>query len=92
MTAFQEQLEAMGTALLMIAKLEQGTVWALECTNDDDADTPSTLNIFTVSSKWDGLRASLKLGRPVDRSTKEVGEQFLSFRQGTLMISLIEEE
>lgn len=89
---FDRQLEAIGTALLLIQKLPDWAVWALTCTNDDDADSPSVLNIFAPESHWQRLCETLKLGRPVDRSTGEKGSQFLSFRHGTLLISIIEQE
>lgn len=92
MTSFQQQLEAMGTALLLIKKLPDGAVWAMTCTNDDDASSPSVLNIFAPECDWAIIRSRLNLGKPTDRSTDEISEQFLSFRHGTLLVSLIEQE
>jgi hypothetical protein len=88
----RRQLEAMGTALLLIQRLSDDTVWALTCTNDDDAESPSVLNIFVPSSEWPRYQSLLRLGKPTDRSTHEGGEQFLCFRQGTLHVGLIEQE
>jgi hypothetical protein len=89
---FRTQLEAVGSALLLIEKLHAGTVWALEVTNDDDAESPTVLNIFAEQGNWVDIIAALRLGKATDRSIYEKGEQFMSFRQGTLLISLIEEE
>jgi len=87
MSNFRTQLEALGSALLLIERLPEQTVWALELTNDDDAESPSVLNIFTERANWSALTSLLRLGRSVD-----VDKTFLSFRQGTLHISFIEEE
>jgi hypothetical protein len=86
MSSFRSQLEAVGSALLLIEKLPADTVWALELTNDDDAESPSVLNIFAEREAWPKLQVSLRLGRPVDRE-----ETFISWRQGTLHISFIEQ-
>jgi len=87
---FRQQLEAIGSALLLIERLPADAVWALEVTNDDDAESPTVLNVFAPSDAWAKLMVSLRLGKPTDRSTSENGEQFISFRQGTLLISIIE--
>ena len=87
MSSFQTQLEAIGSALLLIQKLPAQSIWALELTNDDDAESPSVLNIFAEREEWPMLMVSLRLGKPVDSE-----KNFLSFRQGTLHISFIEEE
>lgn len=87
MSSFRTQLEAMGSALLLIEKLPANTIWALELTNDDDATSPSVLNIFAECTAWMKLQVSLRLGQPVDRETT-----FISWRQGTLHISFIEQE
>ena len=92
MTAFTKQLEAIGTALLLIQRLPAHSIWALEVTNDDDAEHPTVLNIFTDHDEWLSIIGTLRLGKPTDRSTNESGEQFMSFRQGTLLVSLIEQE
>jgi len=91
MTSFRTQLEAMGSALILIKMLPDGTVWSLTCTNDDDAESPSVLNIFTAEPEWPLFQELLALGKPTDRSTSD-GEQFVSFRHGALLVSLIEEE
>ncbi len=90
--SFRQQLEAIGSALLLIQRLPDGSVWSLTCTEDDDAESPSVLNIFVRSDQWVGLTERLKLGAPVDRSTNEIGDQFITFRHGTLLISFIEQE
>jgi hypothetical protein len=87
MSNFHMQLETIGSALLLIQKLSDQEVWALECTNDDDAESPSVLNIFTEPERWPHLILLLRLGKPVDSY-----KTFLSFRQGTLHISLIKPE
>jgi hypothetical protein len=92
MTAFEKQLEAIGSALLRIPNLPDGSVWSLTCTNDDDAESPSVLNIFVPESEWLILQGRLKLGKSVDRSTSGIGDQFISYRVGTLLISFIEVE
>lgn len=92
MNAFRQQLEAIGSALLLVQKLPAHTVWALEVTNDDDAESPTVLNIFTEQDEWPILIALLHLGAHTDRSTSQNGEQFVSFRQGTLLVSIIEPE
>lgn len=86
-SSFKTQLEAIGTALLLIQKLPTQTVWALELTNDDDAESPSVLNIFAERVVWPALIEILRLGKSVDQD-----KSFLSFRQGTLHISFIELE
>lgn len=90
MNSFQKQMEAIGSALLHIQKLPEGTVWALTCTNDDDAESPSTLNIFVDETEWDRYQKLLHLGKPTDRSTHENDERFICFKQGTLHISFIQ--
>jgi hypothetical protein len=87
MTTFQSQLEAIGTALLLIPKLPEGTVWALTATNDDDARSPTVFNIyFRDDPEAETLVTLLKLGEPVD---VDQDEEFASWRRGTLFISLI---
>ena len=90
--SFAQQIEAMGTALILIQKLPEGSVWSLTFTEDDTAESPSVLNIFAYEEVWPELISRLNLGRSVDRSTYGKGEQFMSFRQGTLLISFIEQE
>lgn len=92
MSSFRKQLEAIGSALILIERLPAHAVWALEVTNDDDAESPTVLNIFTEEEQWLPLIASLRLGKAIDRSTNDKGDQFISFRQGTLLISIIEPE
>lgn len=89
---FQKHMEAIATANRLIERLPAHAVWALEATNDDDAESPTVLNIFADEDEWIHYIASLRLGKATDRSTSEKGEQFMSFRQGTLLISLIEPE
>lgn len=90
--SFSKQLEAMGTAIIFINALPDGTVWSLTCTNADDAESPSVLNIYAQQGAWQTLRNLLKLGKPVDKSATADGDQFVCFRHGTLYISIIEEE
>lgn len=85
--SFRQQLEAMGSALILIERLPAQTIWALEVTNDDDAESPTVLNIFADREEWMKLQISLRLGKSVDSESS-----FLSFRQGTLLVSFIEEE
>lgn len=92
MTNFRKQLEAMGTALLFVQKLPPNTVWSLTCTNDDDADSPGVLNIYTTESNWFNLASILDLKKITDRSTTENGDQFVSYKVGTLMVSFIQTE
>ena len=95
MTTWQTQLEAIGTALILIQQLPEGTVWSLTCTNDDDKLSQSVLNIFAPVSEWPALRTSLRLdlnGPPVDDNNNNPDDpQFLSFEEGTLTVSLVEE-
>jgi len=86
------QLDAIGSALLFIKMLPDGTVWSLTCTNDDDAESPSVLNIYIDEPEWPLYQELLALGKLTDRSTRNDGEQFVSFRHGTLNVSFIEEE
>ena len=89
MTSFQRQLEAIGSALILIGKLPEGAVWSLTCTNDDDADSPSVLNIYLKPGEEPSAVANtMHLGRFTD----DRGDDFVSFRQGTLLISLVEQE
>ena len=90
MSAFQKQLEAVAVATRLIERLPAHAVWALEVTNDDDADSPTVLNIFAPVYDFPGIAMSLRLGKAVDRGEKDV--KFVSYRQGTLHISIIEEE
>jgi len=90
MTAFQRQLEAIGSALILIQKLPDHAIWALEVSNDDDTDSPTVLNIFAPTHEWSSLVERLKLGRHTDEGTKDV--MFKSYKQGTLHISIIEED
>lgn len=87
MTNFRTQLEALGSALLLIQKLPDGTVWALTITNDDDAECPSVLNVYIEREHWTKYINLLSLGRAIDTS-----ESFMSWRQGTLLVSLINPE
>ena len=91
MTDFQKQMEALGSALLLSQRLQEDTVWALTCTNDDDAESPTVLNIFAKESEWPVLRQLLRLGKSIDRSEPEIPDKFISWRQGTLLISFIEQ-
>lgn len=88
MTAFQQQLEAMGSALLLIAKLPAGTIWGLTCTNDDDARSMSTLNIYVPEPEWGAL--AIRLG--LKGSSQYVAGQYISYKDGSLLISLIGQE
>ena len=92
MSTFRKQLEAIGSALLLIEKLPSGAVWALEVTNDDDAESPTVLNIFATEEHWPFIITSLHLGKPTDQNTEGKGDQFVSYRQGTLLVSIIEQE
>ncbi len=87
MKNFRTQLEAIGSALLLIERLPAHTVWVLEVTNQDTAEEPTVLNIFADRDEWAMLQVSLRLGKPTDNDV-----MFRSFRQGTLYISFIEEE
>jgi hypothetical protein len=92
MSGWKQQLEAIGSALLLIERLPDGAVWSLTCTNDDDAESPSVLNIFAEESEWTTIITRLRLGKVFDRSTTGNEEQFITFKQGTLTISIIQEE
>lgn len=88
---FRNQLEALDAAKLLIQKLPAHAVWSLSVTEDDDYESPTVFNVFAEEEDWPKLMVSLRLGKPVDRSTDEKGDQFLVFRQGTLLISFIEQ-
>lgn len=88
---FNHQLEAIGSALLLIKRLPIHSVWALTCTNDDDAESPTVLNVYAPVEEWSYLQDALKLGKHLNDSHSG-GSKFISFRQGTLLISLIEED
>jgi hypothetical protein len=90
--SFEKQLEAIGSALLLVPKLPSGTTWALTCTNDDDAESPTVFNIYAPEDTWSNLQSVLHLGKPTDRSTHEGEDQFISFRRGTLLVSFIQQE
>ena len=87
MNNFRTQLEAIGSALLLIERLDDDAVWALEVTNQDTAEEPTVLNIFAEIRQWSRIIERLHLGSGVD-----AGDKFISFRKGTLYISIIEEE
>lgn len=87
MSTFRKQMEAIGSALLLIHKLPDWAVWSMTCTNDDDAESPSVLNVFAAEAEWTSLAESMALGKQVDE-----GQGYRSYRQGTLLISLIELE
>ncbi len=87
MPEWEGQLEALGTALLLIQKLPSGTVWAVTITNDDNGNEPSVLNIFySEPDTFEMLVHRLRLGAPVDME-----DEFTSWRRGALLISLIKE-
>jgi hypothetical protein len=88
MSAFRLQLEAIGSALLLIQRLAEGTVWALIVTNDDDQrKAPTVLNIYADPLDWAAICDRLKLKNPCDHQLDE----FISFQQGTLLISITKE-
>lgn len=89
MSSFEKQLEAIGTALLMVQKLPEKTIWGLHCTNSDDAESPSTLNIYIPRGSWYTMHALLRLGNSVDSQMGEM--KYVSYRKGQLLISFIEE-
>lgn len=81
-----EQLEALTDARKVIRALPSHTVYSLCVTNDDDREHPSVLNIFLTSSEQKEIIAQmLNLKNPVDTQS-----DFLSYRKGILLISLIE--
>jgi hypothetical protein len=87
MTPFRTQLEAIGSALLHIQKLPKETVWSLICTDDDTAQSPSSLTIYTPADTWDALTALLKLR---SRPTEDLPTS-RAYQQGTLYITFTEE-
>ena len=92
MIAFEQQIEAIRRSLSLVRALPANAVWALEVTNDDDDEARSVLNIFAERCDWPPLLAMLHLGEPIDRSDPKETNQFISFRQGTLLVSIIEPE
>jgi len=81
------QLEAIGTALLLIKKLPDNTYWSLTVTDDDCTSNPSVLNIyFRDDVEADDLAKILNLGEPVDFDLRD---EYVSWRLDTLMVSLI---
>lgn len=90
MSNFREQLESIGSALLIIERLPENTIWALEVTEADDAEHPTVLNIFTPQDTWIDLRMRLKLGTPSD--TDKLAGEFESYRSGDLLVSFIHHE
>lgn len=90
MTTWKDQMDALGTALLLIQRLPQGTTWSLTCTNDDTAESPSVLNIYVIHEGWPQLCERMRLSKPTTRSSREDEDQYVSYRQGALLISLIE--
>lgn len=90
---FRCQLEAIGTALIIIRNLPEGTIWALTCTNDDeDARSPTVLNIFAPEKDWESLAERLHLPEPPVDESPDAGDQYRSYLYETLLISLIVQE
>lgn len=87
MNSFRTQQEAIAKAVILIQRLPSHAIWALEVTEDDDIENPTVLNIFADRSEWPSFQMSLRLGKPIDHD-----ETFLSFRDGTLLVSFIELE
>lgn len=83
----RHQQDAISAGLFLVQKLPDDVAYGLTCTNDD-----SVLNIFAPESRWREIRATLALGEPADRSIESDGEQFLSFKIGALLVSIIEED
>lgn len=88
MTAFRLQLEALGTALMLVQKLPSHAVWVLNVTNNDDEANPTVLNIFADYSEWASIAMSLRLKTIEDAFE----DKFLSYRVGYLLVSLIKPE
>lgn len=85
MTPFAAHLEAIQTATELIELFPDGTVWALEVTNEDNGEAPSVLNIFYQEEDFaESLITLLELDNPYDQ-----GQSFTSWRYGCLHISLI---
>lgn len=84
--AFQKQLEALGTALLLIERLPPGTIWSICCTNEDDTDQ-SALNIYAPEREWARLILALKL----KGDSQLVPGVFQAFRRGTLTVTFTKE-
>jgi hypothetical protein len=87
MTPFQQQLTAIGSALLHIEKLPLDTPWSLVCTNEDDVSSPTALTIFVPHTMWEGLAARFKLRSKPTENTRRA----LAYQQGSLYITFTEE-
>jgi hypothetical protein len=89
MTPFRQQLEALGSALLLIERLPAGTIWSLTCTNEDGdgRDDSTVLNIYAPPDQWSLLEKRLRLVG----DNQHVPGEFLSYRQESLTISLTKE-
>jgi len=84
---FKPQVEAIASASALIPLLPEYAVWSLTVTEDDDAMSPSVLNIYADPWEWPMLVRHLKLGSVVDQ-----GEMYASYQNKTLVISLIKKE
>lgn len=85
---FLEQFNALREAATIIRQLPTTAVWAVCATNDDDPEHPTVLNIFIRDTTCQEYLAMLpfKLKTPWD-----TGAGFVSYRKGSLLISIIEE-
>lgn len=86
------QVTALHTAIRYISAIPAEAYWSLTVTDDDDASSPSVLNLYAPEEYWPKLQSILGLKNPTDRSTNDIGEQFITYRDGALNISLIDIE
>jgi len=88
MTNYGAQSTALQEALRILRLLPAHLIWSVCITDEDGADCPGSLNIFTDTEEgWSQMREMLKLGKPSD-----YGDDFQSFRIGVLTVSLIKKE
>lgn len=92
MTPFDLQTTSIQEASRVISLLPSDSVWSLCATEDDDIESPTVLNIFIKPTLRDRYIAHfLSVGIGLGKAS-DVGESFISYRRGGLLISFIEEE
>ncbi len=79
--------EAIEDAVGIVERLPFDSPWHLNITEDDDAESPASLNVFLSEEEWEPTLQVLRLGEHSDR-----GEDFVSWYRDALTVSLIEHQ
>lgn len=85
---FNTQIKALEEAIALLRFLPKDTRWSLSVTDDDGSDSPSALNIFLNPGEDPKTIAQfLRMGKVFQNGT-----DYVSFKRGSLLVSLIEGE